>query len=95
MAKTKEETKAYRREYYLLNKETALEASLLWQARNPDKTKKSRAVNSLAQRDNLKDAYVKQLLRRQGFKDGQITPDLIELKRITIKTTKLCRQLKA
>jgi len=36
----------------------------------------------------------KRLLRRQGFTLEQLTPELIELKRITLKTERLCRRLK-
>ena len=43
---------------------------------------------------SLSDGYIKDQLRGQGFKNEQITPELIELKRITLKTTRLCRQLK-
>ena len=43
---------------------------------------------------NLHDWYIKDLLKLTGFKPEQITPELIELKRITIKTERLCKQLK-
>lgn len=43
----------------------------------------------------LSDDYVKNNLYHMGFKAEQITAELIELKRITIKTKRLCRQLKA
>ena len=46
------------------------------------------------ERTNLDDSYVKQKLKRNVFIGEQITPELIELKRIIIKTTRLCHQLK-
>lgn len=39
----------------------------------------------------ISDAYVKDQLRGSGFKSSQITPELIELKRITLKTSRLCK----
>lgn len=42
----------------------------------------------------LSDYYVRRLLKTTGFKAEQITPELIELKCITLKTTRLCQQLK-
>ena len=43
----------------------------------------------------LKDRYLIKLLKKQGFKKDQITRELIELKRITLKTKRLCLQLKS
>lgn len=44
--------------------------------------------------DNLTDMYIKNCLVRIGFERKNITPELIELKRITLKTERLCLQLK-
>ena len=70
--------KSKQKDYYLLHRERLL---------------KSGKVSTLSSIENLGNAYVKQRLRTQGFKNEQITPELIELKRITLKTTRLCRQL--
>ena len=61
-----------------------------WYSENSEK-EKARKVKYTAE---LKDAYIKAALRQQGFPNESITPELIELKRITLKTTRLCRQLK-
>ena len=71
--------KSKQKDYYLLHRERLL---------------KSGKANTLRSIENLGNAYVKQRLRTQGLKNEQITPELIELKRITLKTTRLCRQLK-
>lgn len=42
----------------------------------------------------LPDSNIRNRLREQGFPKEAITPELIELKRNIIKTTRLCRQLK-
>ena len=109
MAMTKEERQEYMREYYTENKEKIKARSVKWNAENPEKFKasnakcyakkyaenpekfKARSTRSVA---DLKESYIKCKLRKQGFKNEQITPELIELKRITLKTTRLCRQLK-
>ena len=109
MAMTKEERSEYMRKYYAANKEMLKVHSVKWNAENPEKVKagnakhyakkyaenpemfKARSTRSVA---DLKESYIKSKLRQQGFKNEQITPELIELKRITLKTTRLCRQLK-
>ena len=109
MAKTKEEKAEYMRKYYAANKEKTKAHSVKWNAENPEKIKasnakhfakkyaenpekfKARSTRSVA---DLKESYIKSKLRKQGFKNEQITPELIELKRITLKTKRLCLQLK-
>ena len=109
MAKTKEEKAEYNRKYYIDNKEKIKAHSVKWNAENPEKVKagdakhyakkyaenpekfKARSTRSVA---DLKESYIKSKLRQQGFPNESITPELIELKRITLKTTRLCRQLK-
>jgi len=69
-----------------------------WHKQNYSLNKESLILNSkLKQKqyiENLNDVYVKNLLKNLGFKSEQITPELIELKRITLKTERLCLQLK-
>lgn len=105
MAKTKEERREYNRKYRAENLEKIKANQAKYCAENPEKIKASRAkwfaknaekekarrAKSIAE---LKDVYVEETLRIQGFKKEQITPELIELKRITLKTSRLCRQLK-
>ena len=95
MGWSKEERAEYMKTYYLLNRNRMIENSLSWQLKNPEKAKVIEKKRNRTQIDKLKDAYVKKLLRAQGFPKEAITPELIELKRITIKTKRLCRQLKA
>ena len=99
-----EKEKARRAKYYVENAEKAKAGKAKYRAENAEKIKardakyyvenaektKARIAKDIA---GLKDGYVKDKLRRQGFKNEQITPELIELKRITLKTTRLCRQL--
>ena len=104
-AKNKEKLKAKKAKYRAENAEKIKSYRAKWGAENPEKIKasqaewfaknaekeKARRAKSIAE---LKDGYVEEMLRRQGFKKEQITPELMELKRITLKTTRLCRQLK-
>lgn len=46
------------------------------------------------QREGLETPYILRILIQGGFPKEAITPELIELKRITLKTTRLCHQLK-
>ena len=105
MAWIKEEKREYDRKYRAENAEKIKAEKAKYRAENAEKIKasqakycaenaekiKARRAKSIAE---LKDVYVEEMLRRQGFKNEQITPELIELKRITLKTTRLCRQLK-
>ena len=100
-----EKIKTHNARYYSENTEKIKTANVKYRAANPEKCKAYRAKwrennpeKVKAKNDKytteLKDAYIKAMLRQQGFKNEQITPELIELKRITLKTTRLCRQLK-
>ena len=108
-AANKEKLKEVARKYYVANKEKTLERTRKWQEVNKEKSlevsRKWREVNkekekarstkkSALDTKDLRDPYIRAKLRRQGFEKEQITPELIELKRITIKTHRLCRQLK-
>ena len=104
-AENAEKIKAKKAKYRAENAEKAKAGEAKYRAENAEKEKarfrKYRAENAekikaknAKRRDDLKDPYVKDTLRAQGFKNEQITPELIELKRITLKTTRLCRQLK-
>jgi len=94
MRKWREANKDYMCKWREANKERESENARKWRETNKEKEKarliKLKALNV----KELRDYYVKQILRQQGFKSEQITPELIELKRITLKTKRLCRQLK-
>ena len=89
-AENPEKIKAYRAKGFAKNAEKNKARFNKWRAENPEKNKakKAKAVLSLARH------YVKGILVAQGFQKESITPELIELKRITLKTSRLCRQLK-
>jgi len=105
MAKTKEEKAEYMRKWRAENVEKIKAKKAKYRAENPEKVKghsakwysensekeKARQVKYTTE---LKDMYIKAVLRQQGFPNESITPELIELKRITLKTERLCRQLK-
>ena len=89
-AKNSEKTKASKAKWNRNNAEKIKTHNAKYRAKNTEniKTSNAKATSSLASH------YVKRTLVSQGFKNEQITPELIELKRITLKTTRLCRQLK-
>ena len=110
MAQTKEERNRVSKEYrakniakvrewdrkkYLKNKENILLRAQKYKTDNPDIIKEGAKKARAKARESLKDYLVIDALVKQGFPKGAITPELIELKRITIKTKRLCRQLKA
>ena len=91
--------------YYEENMERVKAASAKYVAENPEKEKIRCAKYRVENKEKIKlrsvkditllsDSYIRRALVVQGFKNEQITPELIELKRITLKTTRLCRQLK-
>ena len=90
MAKTKEEKAEYMRKWRAENAEKIKTYNAKYRAKNVEniKTSNAKATSSLVSH------YVKRTLVSQGFKNEQITPELIELKRITLKTSRLCRRLK-
>ena len=85
-----EKLKEIQASHYSKNKESIREVQKIWRKANPDKLRDKESRS----RENLSNRYVKQVLRYAGFPNESITPELIELKRITLKTSRLCRQLK-
>ena len=74
--------KKYNNKYYQNHKKKYKELGALWIKKNPEKLKEI----SLNRASNCTDCYVKGLLKLNGFKKDQITSELIELKRMIIKT---------
>lgn len=64
-----------------------------YRTRNKKKLAVREKVRKEKNRENLTDAYVSRILVTQGFKREDISKEIIELKRIIIKTTRLCLQL--
>lgn len=89
-AKNKEHYLNYGKAHYAENKEALKLAMKVYSVTNKPRRNAYNAKSSA----DLKDFYVKAVLRKQGFSNDQITPELIELKRVTLKTERLCRQLK-
>ena len=100
-----EKLKAKRKEYTLSTTEIRREKEAAYKQRRRElyEAEKAKDIEALRERNraimrkgiaSLSDGYIKELLRQQGFKNEQISSELIELKRITLKTTRLCRQLK-
>ena len=105
MAMTKEERKEYNSKYYAENSEKIKARIAKYCTENSEKEKIRCAKYRVENKEKIKlrsvkditllsDSYIRRALVVQGFKNEQITPELIELKRITLKTTRLCRQLK-
>ena len=101
ISKIKERKKQYREEnkeklsenqkqLYIENKEKMKEHHRQYREENKEKIKKK----DTEKRYNLHTSYVKHRLKQQGFKSEQITEELIQLKTITLKTQRLCNQLK-
>ena len=90
-----EKAKEYSKVYVIKNKDKAKFRAHNWVKNNRDRFNSSQNFIKKIKCEELKDSYVKNRLRYQGFKNNEITPELIELKRITLKTTRLCRQLKS
>jgi len=82
------------RSYRANNKEVLIKKNKTWREKNKDVLIEKQILRDVNNRINLKDTYVRKCLISIGFKREQITPELIELKRITLKTKKLCLQLK-
>jgi hypothetical protein len=81
------------KEYRLENKEKISERNKKYYLKNK-KGGGDYLLYGRKSRELLLDGYVKSILKKMGFLQEQITPELIELKRINIKTERLCRQLK-
>lgn len=99
---TKEERKAYNKSYREKNIDKIKQQSKEYSILNIEKIRlkeKNRNKDTVREREKryvneANDLYIKKRLKSQGFPKESITPELIELKRITLKTTRLCRQLK-
>ena len=72
----------YNKKYYQTHKKRHKEMAVLWVKKNPEKVKEI----YLKRVSNCTTYYIKRLLKLNGFKKEQITPELIELKRMIIKT---------
>ena len=105
LAENAEKEKIRRALYYKENTERVKAASAKYVAKNTEKEKIRCAKYRVENKEKIKlrsdkdtallsDSYIRRALVVQGFKNEQLTPELIELKRITLKTKRLCLQLK-
>lgn len=85
------------KKYALENKEKLKEYYFKYRLENKEKiTEKRRSIGyDKKYRADINDTYIKRQLIAQGFKTFEITPELIELKRVIIKTIRLCQQKSA
>ena len=70
---------------YKKNKEYYTKKSFLYNKENKEKINK----NANNRTEKLTDGYVKNKLKQSGFPKESITPELIEVKRIILKTKRL------
>lgn len=96
--------------WYYRNKEHVIKRGAQWAKNNHDKISnsmrryylrhsenqknKSKITGPKARRE-LQNNYVKAKLKAKGFTDEQITPELIEVQRLILKTKRLCKTLKS
>ena len=74
--------------YYKKNKEEINEYKKAYRDKNKEKASEYRRERFL----KLPDSYIRQLLNNQGIDKSLITPEIMELKRATIKVTRIIKQ---
>lgn len=95
--------------WYHKNKEHVRKRGAKWAKNNPEKIsnsmrryylkhseeqKNKSKITGPKARHELQNNYVKAKLKAKGFVDEQITPELIEVQRLILKTKRLCKTLK-
>ena len=79
--------------YYENNKEKTLNHNKEYRKNNPEKTKQAAKRDYDRSSNNLTDRYVRNIIKRHYGTVKEIPQEIIELKRIIIKTYRLCQQL--
>ena len=82
-----EKIKEIRKNYRLNNPEKVKENDKKWHLNNPEKLKETKKNYT----NELGKGYLNSQLRSKGFKKEQITPELLEVQKIIIKTKRLCK----
>ena len=72
------------------NREKAKAAQREYNKKNSEKIN----AGERRRRENCRSSYIKSILKRQGFIETQITPELIEEKRNIIKVKRIIKQIK-
>lgn len=83
-----EEINEKNKTYYKKNKEEINEYKKAYRDKNKEKASEYRRERFL----KLPDSYIRQLLNNQGIDKSLITPEIMELKRATIKVTRIIKQ---
>lgn len=74
------------------NKESIYLKNKKWKDLNIEKVREQSRIKNNNNTKNINDCYVKNIiLKPKGFTKEQITPELIEVQRIIIKTKRLCK----
>ena len=89
--KNKEKVKVWLNTYRLKNLQKVQAAKKRCILKNPEKYKIIQKKSRIKVIAELKDCYIKDKLVRQGFPPNSITSELIEVKRLIIKTQRLCK----
>jgi hypothetical protein len=79
--------------YYKNNKEKSLDANKQYRKNNPEKMKELAKKDYERSSQNLTDRYIRNIMKRHYGSVKEIPQEIIELKRIIIKTYRLCQQL--
>lgn len=82
VSNNREKSRAIKHKWERANIEKVKIKNEKWKNDNPDKVNTARK----RRRENCVDSYIKDILIAHGFPKEQITPELIELKRMIIKT---------
>ena len=79
------------KEYHKKNAEQIKEYQKEWRKNNAEHIKEQKKEYNKEYSKNLSDGYIKRELKNKGYPPNQITPELIEVKRLIIKTKRLCK----
>lgn len=82
------------RDKYDLNKVDRANYIRQWRYDNKERSTKMSKKAFEKSKNTLSDSYIIKMMKKQGLFTEKITPEIIELKRITLKTKRLCLQLK-
>jgi len=84
----KEEIRNKKKTYYKENKEEINENAKVYYRENKEERGEYQRRRVL----KLPDSYIRKLLNNQGIDESLITPEIMELKRATIKVTRIIKQ---
>jgi len=79
--------------YYKNNKEKSLDTNKQYRKNNPEKMKELAKKDYQRSSQNLTDRYVRNIIKKHHPLLKEFPQEIIELKRIIIKTYRLCQQL--